>query len=102
MKLINILLNICKNSLVVATCLLVISVCAVFIYLFYSIGVAFTSSDDANGTTIKQKTEQTIIYKPIQEKIYTENYKKNFLRECYEYNSLSYCKNIYNSITEKK
>lgn len=102
MKLINILLNICKNSLVVATCLLVLSVCAVFIYLFYSIGVAFTSVDDANGTTTKQKTEKTIVYKPIQERIYTENYKKKFLHDCYEYNSLSYCKNIYNSITEKK
>ena len=77
------------------------SLCGFYIFV-YSIGVAFTSVDDANGTTTKQKTEKTIVYKPIQERIYTENYKKKFLHDCYEYNSLSYCKNIYNSITEKK
>jgi len=102
MKLINILLNICKNSLVILTCLLVISVCAVFIYLFYSVGIAFTSKDEANGALLKSTIEQTRSYKPIYEKIYSEKYEQNFLKECFKFNSLAYCKNIYYSITEKK
>jgi hypothetical protein len=74
--------------------MIVLSICGFFLYMLYTLVITFSNIEEANGTTIKPITQQ--------EYIYTEKYKKKFLHDCYEYNSLSYCKNIYNSITEKK